>query len=444
MKEKVGTEVNRKKTVSILIALIVIMTSCMPVYAKNSDDIKLDSECAIVYCENTGEVVYSKNIHERIEPFSITKLMTAMLAIQNVPLDKVVKVPYEATLIGESTMGLVEGEKVTVKDLLYGAMLNSGNDACYTLAVAVSGSEEEFVKLMNKTAKNIGCKETSFANSHGMRAKKHYTTAYDMMLISKTAFANDTLAKISGTKTYKMGKTNKSDARVLKNHIEVIQDSDNYIQSAKTGTWDEDHCGISVYYNKDGLKLVAVILGAKMSTRTDDITKLVNAISDSVEGVKVVGKNKVQGKIRIKHGAKTRLEVYTREIGYAFVPKEASESLIRTEVVLDNDVTAPVKKGDVVGCLEIYAADDLVNKVDLIVKEDVAEGWFPSYFGISNFTTVVICVVGVLILCIYIWIVIERAKAKRRKALRRKQQIERIAMEQLRREEDHKVREWRF
>ena len=103
-----------------------------------------------------------------------------------------------------------------------------------------------------------------------------------------------------------------------------------------------------------------------------------------------------------------------------------------------------MKKGDVVGCLEIYAADDLVNKVDLIVKEDVAEGWFPSYFGISNFTTVVICVVGVLILCIYIWIVIERAKAKRRKALRRKQQIERIAMEQLRREEDHKVREWRF
>lgn len=451
-----------KKSLAVAISILLIVMTGVSAFAEATDDtssggdvktsknaqkekdIKLDARNAIVYCENTGEIIYTKNINERVEPFSITKLMTALLAIQNLPLDKEVEVPREATLIGESTMGLVEGEKVTVKDLLYGAMLHSGNDACYTLAVAVSGSEKKFVNLMNKTAKNIGCKNTHFANPHGMRDAKHYTTAYDMMLISKLAFSNDVLAKISGSKVYKMGKTNKSKARTMNTHISVIEDDKNNIQCAKTGTWDENNCGISVYYSKDGLRLVAVIMGAKTATREKDILNLVNTISSQVEGVKVVGKGVEQGKVRIKHGAKTRLEAYTKDIGYAFIPKEASESLIQTQVVLKNDVTAPVKKGTVVGTLEIYAADDLVNRVDLIVKEDVQEGWFPSYVGISNAATMSICGVAALIIILYIWIQIAKAKARRKRARLRKEKIRRMAMEQLREEQSRKEREWRF
>ncbi|MGN0164944.1 MAG: D-alanyl-D-alanine carboxypeptidase family protein [Lachnospiraceae bacterium] len=453
---------NLKKSLAVVLSLLLVMMTTVSVFAESAEsasdtnevktsknaqkekDIKLDARNAIVYCENTGEIIYTKNIHERVEPFSITKLMTALLAIQNLPLDKEVEVPREATLIGESTMGLIEGEKVTVKDLLYGAMLHSGNDACYTLAVAVSGSEKKFVKLMNKTARNIGCKDTHFANPHGMRDKNHYTTAYDMMLISKLAFSNDVLAKISGSKVYKMGKTNKSKARTMNTHISVIEDDKNNIMCAKTGTWDENNCGISVFYEKNGLKLVALIMGAKTATREKDILNLVNSISSKVEGVKVVDKGVEQGKVRIKHGAKTRLEAYTKDIGYAFIPKEASKSLIQTQVVLKNDVTAPVKKGTVVGTLEIYAADDLVNRVDLIVKENVEEGWFPSYVGISNTATVVICVVFALLIILYIWIQVEKAKARRRRARRRREKIERMAVEQLLEEQSRKEREWRF
>lgn len=451
-----------KKGMTVVLSLLVVIMTTGAAFAENTEsisntqevktsknaqeekDISLDARNAIVYCENTGEIIYTKNIHERVEPFSITKLMTALLAIQNLPLDKEVEVPREATEIGESSMGLIAGEKVTVKDLLYGAMLHSGNDACYTLAVAVSGSEKKFVKLMNETAKNIGCKSTHFANPHGMRDKNHYTTAYDMMLISKLAFSNDVLAKISGSKVYKMPKTNKSKARTMNTHIGVIEDEENNIQCAKTGTWDENNCGISVYYTKDGLRLVAVIMGAKTATREKDILNLVNTISSQIEGVKVVGKGVEQGKIRIKHGAKTRLEVYTKEVGYAFIPKEASESLIQTQVVMKDDVTAPVKKGDVVGTLEIYAADDLVNKVDLIIKEDVAEGWFPSYLGISNMTTMVICGVAVLIVILYVWLQVAKAKARRRRQKLRKEKIRHMAMEQLREEQSRKEREWRF
>lgn len=460
IQEKVAMNNSLKKSIAIIMSLLVIMMTSVSVFAETTDeadnevktsknaqkeaDISLDARNAIVYCENTGEIVYTKNIHERVEPFSITKLMTALLAVQNLPLDKVVEVPYEATLIGESTMGLVTGEKVTVRDLLYGAMLHSGNDACYTLAVAVSGSEKKFVRLMNKTARNIGCKDTHFANPHGMRDKRHYTTAYDMMLISKLAFSNEVLAKISGTKVYKMGKTNKSKARTMDTHISVIEDDSNNIKCAKTGTWDENNCGISVYYEKDGLKLVALIMGAKTETRNKDILNLVNTISSRVEGVKVVGKGVAQGKVRIKHGAKTRLEVYTKDVGYAFIPKEASESLIQTQVKLKDDITAPVKKGDIVGTLEIYATDDLVNKVDLVIKEDVGEGWFPSYVGISNTTTMIIVGVVLVIVLLLLWIQVAKAKAKRRRKKLRQEKIRRMAMEQLRAEQSRKEREWRF
>ena len=111
---------------------------------------------------------------------------------------------------------------------------------------------------------------------------------------------------------------------------------------------------------------------------------------------------------------------------------------------MKDDVTAPVKKGDVVGTLEIYAADDLVNKVDLIIKEDVAEGWFPSYLGISNMTTMVICGVAVLIVILYVWLQVAKAKARRRRQKLRKEKIRHMAMEQLREEQSRKEREWRF
>ena len=185
-------------------------------------------------------------------------------------------------------------------------------------------------------------------------------------------------------------------------------------------------------------------MGAKTETRNKDILNLVNTISSRVEGVKVVGKGVAQGKVRIKHGAKTRLEVYTKDVGYAFIPKEASESLIQTQVKLKDDITAPVKKGDIVGTLEIYAADDLVNKVDLVIKEDVGEGWFPSYVGISNTTTMIIVGVVLVIVLLLLWIQVAKAKAKRRRKKLRQEKIRRMAMEQLRAEQSRKEREWRF
>lgn len=416
----------------------------MQVFGSETKRPSVTARGAVVYCRNTGEIVYSKNRDVKYSPYSITKLMTVLLAVQNLPLDKEITVSAEAAAQKEASMNLKEGEILTVRDLIYGAMLPSGNDAAYALAEALSGSKEAFVKLMNKTAENIGCENTQFKNPHGMKEKGHYTTAYDMMLITKAALSDDTVRKAAGAVSYTVKKTNKSKARKLKTHISFLEDNNSGVYAGKTGYWDDTSCSIALGYRKDGLQLFVVLLGDTAEERSRDVDKLLSYTSSKVEGVKVIGKNKEEGKVRIKHGAKTSLKAYTAEAGYAYLPKEGSKSLISTKTVMRSDVEAPVKAGTVVGTMEIYAADELVNQVDLIIREDVEEGWFTSYLGISNFAAVLIGIGAVIFLLLLLWISAMRAKARRIKKRRRQQKIMEIAMEEIRREQEQRERGWRF
>ncbi|MEE0741214.1 MAG: D-alanyl-D-alanine carboxypeptidase family protein [Emergencia sp.] len=430
----------------IVIVLLCSLLTAQSVqsFAAEAKKPDITAEGAIVYCQNTGEVIYSKNRDEKIAPYSVTKLMTVLLAVQNLPLDKEVTVSAKAAAQTEASMNLKEGEVLTVRDLVYGALLPSGNDAAYALGEAVSGNMEDFVSLMNKTAEQMGCKNTHFVNPNGMDSKNHYTSAYDMMLITKMALSNDVIAKAAGTKSYTVKETNKSEERKLESHLSFIDDKDSGVYGGKTGYWDEQNCSIALGYKKNGLHLYIVLLGDTAEERTNDVNKLINYASDKVEGIHVIGKGKAEGKVRIKHGAKTRVQAYTAETGYAYLPKEASKSLISTQVMMRDDVEAPVKKGSVVGTLQIFVADDLVNEVDLIVKENVETGWFPSYLGISNFAAVIICAVLILLLSLFIWISVMRANYRRRKRKLRQEKARAIAMEQMRREQERRERDWRF
>ncbi|MGF6375232.1 D-alanyl-D-alanine carboxypeptidase (penicillin-binding protein 5/6) [Clostridiales Family XIII bacterium PM5-7] len=433
----------RKAICMVLVGLIFLTTS-LSIFAAEVKKPTITAAGAIVYCENTGEIVYSKNMNQKLSPYSITKLMTVLLAVQNLPMDKEITISEEAASQKEASMNLKAGEVVTVKDLLYGAMLPSGNDAAYALGEAVSGSMSKFIKLMNKTASNIGCKNTNFVNANGMKAKKHYTTAYDMMQITKVALSNETIRKISGTKKYVVEETNKSKRRVLKSHLPSLSDENSGIYAGKTGYWDASDSSIALGYEKDGLSLYVVIIGAVAKERSKDVDAVIQYAKDKIEGIPVIKKDAKVGKIRIKHGAKTRLQTYVAEAGYAYLPKEASKNLIATKTVYESDITAPVKAGTVVGTYQIYASDELVNEIDLIIKEDVDEGWFPSYLGISNLNTMIICGVILVLLVLFIWISAARAANRRKKRLLRKQKAMEIAMEQMKREREHKERDWHF
>ena len=438
-----------KKTIRRVIALaaavaVVLTSQAAPAFAAQVEKPDITASGAIVYCQNTGEIVYSKNREKKLAPYSVTKLMTVLLAVQNLPLDQEVTVSAKAAAQEESSMDLKEGEVLTVKDLIYGCMLPSGNDAAYALGEAVSGDMDSFVELMNKTAENIGCKNTHFSNPSGLKSSKNYTTAYDMMLITKMALSNDVICKAAGSTKYTVAKTNKHKKRTLKTHLSFLSDAESGVYAGKTGYWDDSSCTIALGYRKDGLRLFIVLLGDTADERENDVNKLIAYAKQKVEGVKVIGKDKASGKVRIKHGAKTRLETYTAEIGYAYLPKEASESLIGTKVTMDSDVKAPVKAGTVVGKLEIYAADELVNEVDLIIKEDVETGWFPSYVGISNLATMIICGVIALLLVFFIWVSAVKAKYRRKKQRIRQRKIMEMAMAEMRKEQDYNERDWHF
>lgn len=433
-----------KRTISLMLTVLVILCSGSSVFAAKVARPDITAAGAMVYCQNTGEIVYAKNSQKKLEPFSVTKLMTVLLAVQNLPLDKEVTVSAEAASQKESSINLKEGEVLTVEDLIYGALLPSGNDAAYALGEAVSGDMESFVALMNKTAKNIGCKKTHFTNPSGMQAKRHYTTASDMMEIVKVALSNDIIKKAAGSTKYTIEKTNKSKKRVLHTHINFLKDKESGVYAGKTGYWDAYNCSIALGYKKDGLSLYVVVLGDTTAQRTKDVKKLIQYATAKVEGYKVIGGGKENGNVRIKHGAKTSVAAYTAETGYAYLPKEASPKLITTKTIMHSDVQAPVKAGTVVGTYQIYVADELVNEVDLVIKEDIEEGWFPSYLGISNFATIIICVIFALLVTLFLSISIAKARYRRRRKMMKKRRIMEIAMEEMRREQERKERDWRF
>ncbi len=435
----------RRKFVILFLAVVLLAASFVPVWAEKSvPEPEVTAGGAIVYCQNTGEIIYSKNMDQQFAPYSTTKLMTVLLAVQNLPLDQEVTISERAVQEGEATMNLKAGEVVTVKDLIYGTLVLSGNDAAWALAEAVSGNMPDFVDLMNKTAADIGCENTHFTNPNGIHERQHYTTPYDLLQITKVALSNETIREAAGTTKYTMDATNMSEKRVMKTHVPFIDKPELGYYGGKTGYWSEEDCTIALGYEKNGLQLFVVVMDDTMEERENDVEAITKYATEKVEGVKVVGKDVEQGKVRIKQGAKTRLETYTAEVGYAYLPKEASESLIGTKVVMHKDVKAPVKKGDVVGKLEIYVADDLVNEVDLIVKEDVETGWFPSYLGISNRATIIIGIILVLLLVLRIWIGISASKKKKQKMRERQRRIEQMAREQLEAERDRQERDWRF
>ena len=318
----------------------------------------------LVYCRTTGEIVYAKNIDTKFSPYSITKLVTALLAVQRLSPDQEVTISAEAAAQGGATMNLVQGEVVTVEQLLYGTMILSGNDAAYALGEAVSGDMDSFIKLMNETVEGIGCKNTHFETPHGLinDLTLQYTTCKDMLEIAKVVFSNNRVKEIGGTKKYEMPATEYSDTRVMETHISLLE-KPGYV-SGKSGWWEiPDEATLVMDYEKDGLEFIAVVLGSVLDERENDCEKIINYANKVVEGITVVKKGDFAGKVRVRHGEITTIDAYIAEESMVYLPKQGSKELITQEVEIRTDVEAPVKKGDSVGTCKIYVAGEKVDEV---------------------------------------------------------------------------------
>ena len=233
------------------------------------------AEAAIIMEASTGMVLYSKNIDEKHYPASITKIMTALLALENCSLSETVTFSHDAVFglePGSAHISADVGEQLNMEQCLYALMLKSANEVANAIGEHVAGSIPKFAEMMTAKAKELGCKNTHFTNPHGLHNKEHYTTAYDMALITREAMKNQTFRTIAGTKRYVIPPTNKQpETRYLTNKHQMIYPNDypqyeyQYTLTGKTGYTDEAGNTLVTVAKKDGLELICVVLKSKPS-----------------------------------------------------------------------------------------------------------------------------------------------------------------------------------
>ena len=289
----------------LVIALaIASITSSMQTHAENywPSGISVESQAAIVMELETGTILFSKNDTDAHYPASITKIMTALLAIENCDMSETVvfsQAAVDQSLGGTSSIARDLGEEMTMEETLYGMMLESANECAYAIGEHVGGGDiQVFVDMMNQRAKELGCKNTHFANPNGLHDDNHYTCAYDMALIAQAAYKNPVFAKITGTRAYQIAPTNKhSDITYLNNHHAMLNSYKTtaylyeYCVGGKTGFTDEANATLVTYAKKNGMTLICVVMDVDTVNQYVDTTNLFNYCFDNFATYNITSKD---------------------------------------------------------------------------------------------------------------------------------------------------------
>lgn len=326
------------------------------------------AKSSIVMDVNTGRILYSNNPNQKLPMASTTKIMTVFLAIENADLNDIVKVSKKASFQTGSSVYLKEGDKMRLEDLLYCVMLRSGNDAAVATAEHISGSVEDFAKLMNEKAKQMGAKNSNFTNPHGLPDDNHYTTAYDLALITRQALKNDTFAKIVRSKNHTITKVISED-RFLQNKNKMLWQYPGS-DGVKTGyTGKAGKCLVSSA-SKDGWQILTVVLNT--GDIWDSSTKLLDYGFNNYDKIKIVDKNSIAYELDVLKGKEKTVKAVPTEELYAplFKNKEGYE-VVEYLYEPPEVVKAPIKKNEKAGVLKIYADNFLLGSVDLMYNKDI-------------------------------------------------------------------------
>lgn len=406
----------KSKIFIINIILILILTNFFPifVYAKetnNTTDVvpnediveykepQINSEAGFMMEVKTGNVLYSKNSNKKLYPASTTKIMTAILTLENCKLDEMATVSKNALDLvpsGYTNAKLVAGEKMSIKDLLYGLMLNSANEAANVLGEHVSGSIEEFAKLMNKKAEELGMINTHFVNTNGMHNENHYTTAEDLAKLAIYCMKNEEFRKIVSTVEYELPATElypKND-RIMKNTNLLIHPESKYylkdVIGVKTGfTTQAGNCLVS-YAKRDGVELVCVTLKAGSSSssssyRFSDSKSLIEYGFEAFSNREIIKKNKLIDSIEVKNATnKTKyLKIITKDSVSDFLSNNIDFSKLEAKIELEDEIVAPISKGEKLGTIS-YEIDGKEYKTDLIANSEVKQSYMFVILSISS------------------------------------------------------------
>lgn len=352
-----------KRFLSLLLILVLVLNCNILAFADS--EIEVSAKSAVVICADSHEVVYSKNMNERLPMASTTKIMSAIIALEFGADDALQVVTNDMLAVEGSSIGLVDGDKISLKTLVKGMLLESGNDSANATAYIVGGSIPNFVSLMNIKAKEIGMKSTSFETPSGLDGKNHYSTACDMAILGAYAINNPEFKSICNSKSEAVYYGNPPYRRIFTNHNRLLEMYDGAF-GIKTGfTKKSGRCLVSAAC-KDGKTLVAVTLNApddwndhiKMYDYSFDKVNSYNLNTDSNNlYLKIVGGNKKNIKIKTLSTKK-----YTTTV---------DNPQIIEKVYIKQFEYAPVFEGDIVGKVEFYCNGVKIAETPLIAAETV-------------------------------------------------------------------------
>lgn len=392
----------RRILLTFTIIITLLFTGQAQVFGAG-DEPDVHGDSVILMNLENGDVLYEKNAHEVRDPASVTKILTLMIVLDTLEMDQEVTVPDNVDGSG-TTIHLVPGEKMTVRNLIYGMMLKSGNDAAQVLALEAGGSIEHFAEMMNARAEECGAHDTKYKNPSGLNpdAVNNVTTAYDQALIMGAAMKDERFREIVSTARYTIPATNKSDERVLRNsnfclwvtsRKRTINGQKMTIKydgctGGKTGhSSTAGYCFVGTA-KRDNMELVAVTLGApNFYDRFTDPMKLWEYGFNHYKTYTAAAVGEVLTSQKVSRGSLAEVDIGVNEDVDITVSKDYdAKHNISTSINLnEKTLTAPIQKGEVLGTLEVYDENgEQIEESELVALEEVKEGGILSHIGIAD------------------------------------------------------------
>lgn len=324
----------------------------------------ISAQSAILIDRNSKRILFSYQPYIKLPMASTTKIMTALIALENGNINDLVTIKKNSVGIEGSSIYLAEGETLTLEDLLYGLMLRSGNDSAMAIANHIGNDLESFVELMNGKAREIGAINTNFVNPHGLYADNHYTTAYDLALITAEALEIEKFQEIVSTKTWR---ANRNKNNIFYNKNKTLWEYPGG-DGVKTGyTIMSGRCLVTSA-TKNNIQLIAVVLNA--SNWFNDCYKLMDYGFENFKNYVIYEEGKFFKNIPVINGEKEIIPAIAKRT-FLYPLKEEELEKVKLNIKLPNYLEAPINKGDEIGDITVYLDGQIIHKDRIIAKENI-------------------------------------------------------------------------
>ena len=383
----------------ILISIIQLSVFNITSFASESTELETYSPACILIESSTGKIIYEKNAYEKLYPASTTKIMTAILTLENCELTDVATASYNSVYsipAGYTNANIQVGEELTIDQLLHVLLIPSANDAAVVLAEHIAGSVDNFANMMNEKAKELGCLNTHFVNPNGIHNEEHFSTAYDLSLMARYAMQNSIFRNIVSSTHYTLPATNKYSKadRVFNTTNELLREDnrdrvDNYYypyaNGIKTGYTDPAKNCLVSSAKRDGLEFIAVVLGAErtpngLNARAIDSKNMFEYAFNTYTIKKINDENAILKQIEIPNATKDTksLNVIVKD-SISVIDKKDNPNELTPNIEFTPNLKAPISKGSIIGKIS-YTVEDITYSTDLIAGNDVIELKFLENF----------------------------------------------------------------